>query len=132
MSPPAPFRDHERWVAYNQYLMGAFVLGVFAFMITAGGWWHMTSGIVVEEAETASGDVGFAVDFTGALFEGAGLVVVGLTLYHFTWLLYDRAKRQRRFARGQRVAAVAISTMIATAVLDVLTDAERRSEVSEE
>lgn len=128
MSPPAPFRDHDRWVAYNQHMMGAFVLGVFAAMLFVGGWWHMTSGLVVEEATTDAGEVGFAVvEVTDALFEGAVLFLAGVTLWKFAWGQYDAARTQREISKGRNMAAAMITTTIVAAVLDALT----RQEVSE-
>lgn len=128
MSPPAPFRDHDRWVAYNQHLMGAFVLGVFAAMLFVGGWWHMTSGLVVEEATTDAGEAGFAVvEVTDALLEGAVLFLAGLTLWKFAWKQHADARTQREIAKGRNMAAVMITTTIVAAVLDALT----RQEVSE-
>lgn len=127
---PAPFSDHDRWVAYNQYLMGALALGVFAVMLTAGGWWHMAGGIVIEEATADGGEGGFAVvGVTDAVFEGAAMFAVGVTLYHFTWRLYDSARSQREIARGQNMAAAMITTTIATALLSAIV--ENSEEVNE-
>lgn len=115
---PGPFRDHERWVAYNQHLMGGLVLGVTAAMLVVGGFWYSTTGLVVETAATESGDTGFAVvDITDELFVGTAIIVVGLTVWQFGWRQFVRARRIRKTAERRNVAAVAVTGMLLTALV---------------
>lgn len=129
MSPPAPFRDHDRWLEYNDYLVGGLQLAVFAIMLMVGGFWHMTSGLVVETATTDSGAAGFAiVEVTNALFEGMAVFVVGSLLGHVAWELLEKAHRKREVAKRRGMASVMITTMLATAITQAITGGDGVSE----